>query len=298
MNCYKVLNINQNATKEDIKKAYRESALKYHPDKNQDLDTKQKFIEIQTAYEILYSDDKRKEYDKMSNEQKLHFYDSIKHYFSNISPKGANIYTSLINKYYGSEDDLRKDVNDLNIKKIYDKINNIYKQQIDEIKHTDHIKTTKIIVNTTFEDRYLNRYKKITINTETVVVPLRETELVYKDTYHITVQCTPNLTFRRINEIDLMTTKTISLYEYLYGGSVTIDLPKELYKHTFETCINQVPAFCIPDKGMPYLTKEKKEVSRGKLYVYLQVKDINCDLKDFSTIKAIIKKIFPPLNND
>jgi molecular chaperone DnaJ len=59
---YQILGVSRNATKDDIKKAYRRLALKYHPDKaGGDED---KFKEINEAYHILSDDAKRAEYDR------------------------------------------------------------------------------------------------------------------------------------------------------------------------------------------------------------------------------------------
>jgi len=54
-NYYKILDIDQNASKEEIKKAYYKMALKYHPDKNKDSDAEEKFKEITEAYDNLYN---------------------------------------------------------------------------------------------------------------------------------------------------------------------------------------------------------------------------------------------------
>lgn len=62
---YQVLGISKGASQEEIKKAYRKSAVKYHPDKNPgDASAEKKFKEISEAYEVLSDEQKRKIYDQ------------------------------------------------------------------------------------------------------------------------------------------------------------------------------------------------------------------------------------------
>ncbi len=62
---YEILEVSKNASKEEIKKAYRQQALKYHPDRNPgDKSSEEKFKEAAEAYEILGDDDKRARYDR------------------------------------------------------------------------------------------------------------------------------------------------------------------------------------------------------------------------------------------
>jgi len=54
---YKILEIEEDASKEQLKKAYRRAAMKYHPDHNQDdPEANQKFTLIRCAYELLAND--------------------------------------------------------------------------------------------------------------------------------------------------------------------------------------------------------------------------------------------------
>lgn len=61
---YDTLGVDKTATSEDIKKAYRRLARKYHPDINKDPQAEDKFKEINAAYEILSDENKRKQYDR------------------------------------------------------------------------------------------------------------------------------------------------------------------------------------------------------------------------------------------
>jgi molecular chaperone DnaJ len=61
---YKILGVNRNASKSDIKKAYFKLAKEYHPDVNKSSNAKEKFAECNEAYETLGDENKRKVYDQ------------------------------------------------------------------------------------------------------------------------------------------------------------------------------------------------------------------------------------------
>jgi molecular chaperone DnaJ len=62
---YEVLSVSRDASDEDIRKAYKQAALKYHPDRNQgDKGAEEKFKEATEAYSVLSNQDKRQAYDR------------------------------------------------------------------------------------------------------------------------------------------------------------------------------------------------------------------------------------------
>jgi curved DNA-binding protein CbpA len=62
---YKILNLQQSATNEEIKKNYHKLAKKWHPDKNGNLEALERFKLIKNAYEVLNNEASRREYDNL-----------------------------------------------------------------------------------------------------------------------------------------------------------------------------------------------------------------------------------------
>lgn len=86
---YNILGISKGASADEIKKAYRKQALKYHPDKNPgDKEAEQRFKEISEAYDVLSDDQKRSVYDQYGA-------DALKGGFGPGGPGGGGGFSSM-----------------------------------------------------------------------------------------------------------------------------------------------------------------------------------------------------------
>jgi len=79
-NYYDILELQRDATTDDIKHSFRKLALIYHPDKNKNSpESKEKFLKIVEAYETLYNKDLKKSYDQSLGAQRSDYSSTYKH---------------------------------------------------------------------------------------------------------------------------------------------------------------------------------------------------------------------------
>jgi len=85
---YKVLGVTRGSSDDEIKKAYRKLALKYHPDKNQTPGAEEKFKEVGEAYDVLSDQKKKQIYDQCGEE-------GLKGGVGSGGPQGTNAYSGF-----------------------------------------------------------------------------------------------------------------------------------------------------------------------------------------------------------
>jgi DnaJ-class molecular chaperone len=328
MDPYKILDIHYNANKEEIKRAYRKLALKFHPDKNTDKNSELKFKEIQTAYEILNNDEIREKYNSINKDDKDALYDLLKEYFvEKIQiPNFDKLYGNIVNYFFDNENQLRNDINNLDVTNIVQKIRNKFNNNnsIDdsptENKNVDANVDKNIDTNVygcvkaTIADKYNNKYVKILVNRKTkksdyFLIPLLENEVIFEgcgENYNnihgdiiISVVIENNTDFK-ISGNDIFYIHKISIHDFLYGGVLEFNLFGKIITHEFSSLINQIPLIMKENYGMPYFASQEntdsessasdndiQKIQRGSLYISLEIKNINDD--DF---KNKIKNIY------
>ena len=100
MDLYDILEINPDATENEIKKAYLHLVKLYHPDKNKSLNAVEHFQQIQTAYEILINPITREEYNNMTPTKQLNFMDMLNKIIKeNIDDFDLDDFTHLIKTF-------------------------------------------------------------------------------------------------------------------------------------------------------------------------------------------------------
>ena len=296
MDPYKILNINSNSTKEQIRKAYLKAVIENHPDNSSDPNAEENIRNIYAAYQILINDNTRNIYNNQSNDSKHEYYDKFKKYIDSEIPNFSSILEKYIEIFYGDKNKFFDDLNDMNFDNIYknimEKIPNIFEKGSRNGKTCIDISELDINgqVYTTIKNKYMNKYEKISVNRITkdpiiLHIPLRNEYVSFlgegesvnnlNGSINIRVVLEPQHDYT-IVENDLYCHRSITLYEYLYGGTMKLKhIDDEYIDTSFKSFVDEIPLLIIKNKGMPYIDHDTNVIKRGKLYVKLSIRNMD-----------------------
>ena len=216
MNPYEILNVSENSSDEEIKKAYRSLAKKYHPDMNSDdPSAEEKFKEINEAYDKINSQEKRNEYQNRNNFDSYYNYgfsgsdfntDDLNDLFNNIrrkqqtykSRRNTDLYLnyriSLADVCNGKESDVSYQIND--------------NGSLIDVDFTIKI------------PRGIEEGMKLCFSGK----GNKENSNIPPGDLYVSVSVIPDQTFNRISKLDLSYTATINYLDGLTGGSFDLEL--------------------------------------------------------------------------
>lgn len=270
MDYYDVLGLDKNASQEDIKRAYRKLALKYHPDKHDS--SEDTFKTINEAYQILHDPEKRK------------LYDEVNEFSKTASVDYMEMLKTLIMMFVAT---MRK-------KQLCKELKLSLCVNLDDVYRGD---TKKIVVST-------KRFDGTSV-TKNIYIPLvnfngdysfpsqgdEVEEGIFTD-IRIKINVNEHLYVKRdkiLCEYDLYIEETVSLYE-LYAGfsrdivfldNETITVTCDGSKKPSEYKVMKI----LYGRGLPF-TDDEGEKRRGNLYIYFNLHLPNtCDTETLFFLK-------------
>jgi len=289
---YKVLDLNKNATNEEIKKSFRKLVLKWHPDKNKAPDAKEKFNHIKIAYEILSNKESREKYDTLNDSQHDNLLKVICNFVKSIiNPENINKLINIIcaNDIYmcneiKTMENVSTDVPDYN--KLKEKIEQRLQNKID-LDYINNFMHTLLCENNAGENK-LNNVNLEDVNLSIFfgpdeIIPEKSYQLihtmdgsVYSDKNGRSTNTNTN-TNTNTSEMNIYGEIKTTLEEVYAGKSKELNVVRQIiennilifrtYKYTINLTSDQV---IIDSQGDEYYD-ENNNIRTGKLII-----DIKC----------------------
>jgi curved DNA-binding protein len=272
---YKILGVDKNATEDDIKKAYRKLARKYHPDLNpNDKDAHKKFQQINEANEVLSDPEKRKKYDQYGKDwQHAGQFEQARQQYQRAPGQGR-------------EDFFTGDFGEGDFSDFFESLfggARTGRGRSSNVKFRGEDYHAELQIQLT--DVYKTHQQTFTVNGKnvriTVPAGIEDGQKIKIKGYggpginggpngdlYITFTIINNTRFKRTGN-DLQTTADLDLYAAVLGGETTIDTPDGKVKLQIKPLTQNNSTIRLKGKGLPIY---KHEGQYGDLYITWQVK--------------------------
>ncbi len=289
---YEILGVSRDASSEEIKKAYRKLAAKYHPDKNPgDKHAEEMFKQINEAHSVLTDPEKRKLYDRYGEKwkqfeqmdektrQQYEQYQKYQQYAHSTAGDGGETFTWRFGDIFGNgfEDDIFSSIFGHRTKR--SPFDQTYYQNYQMPGQDLHAE-----LEISLDEAYNGTTKLFRINNETIklkIKPGTKDGQILKlkgkggpginggpnGDLLITVHIRPHPVFKRVGD-DLHMELPVDLYTAVLGGSVQIQTLKGKVKVNIPPESNNGKIIRLPGLGMP---KDARKTSFGDLYIKLNV---------------------------
>lgn len=284
---YKTLGIDKTASPEDIKKAYRKLARKYHPDLNpNDKEANKQFQQINEANEALSDPEKRKKYDEYGEHWKnAEQFEQAKQQRSQQQQHNqgsGNPFGGSSSGSYSAEDFGGGDFSEF-FESMFGSAGPAGRQNRGQVKYKGHDYKAELKLN--LMEAYATHKQTLTVNGKnlriTIPAGIADGQVIklagqggagenggpHGDLY-ITFSIAEHPVFKRLND-DIYINQEIDLYTAVLGGEVTVDTPDAKVKLKISAGTQNGTKVRLKNKGFPVY---KKEGHFGNLYVTYTIK--------------------------
>lgn len=282
---YKILGVDKKASQDEIKKAYRKLAVKYHPDKNQgNKEAEEKFKQIGEAYEVLGDEEKRKKYDTLGKNWKN--FQSGQTYsggnpFGNFNfgqgatyvemdmedfMNGNNQFSDFFNAFFGGDKKAKSSgfgSSRANFQQVAD-----YETTVEITLEEAYHGTTRIIQLETEKIRI--KIKPGTADGQNLRIKGKGQKALNgqkNGDLYVKIKVLSHPKFER-KENDLYTTQKINLFTAVLGGEIIVETIDSKVKLPIPSGTQNGKTFRLKNKGMPVYQNRNQF---GDLYIKIQV---------------------------
>ena len=292
---YKVLGVERNASQEEIKKAYRKLAKKYHPDINKDNpQAQERFQEINEANEVLSDSEKRKRYDEYGE----HWKHSEEF---EAQRQGAHGYGGDTQDFdfggFGGFGDFRRSAG--NRSGFSDFFEQIFGNGAFRAEREQRVNDLQATLQLTLQEAATTHKRILEIEGEKIAITIpagivdgqkirikghggKSVDGTRRGDLYITFTVEPDSRFTRLGD-DLQTTVTCDLYTLLLGGEAMVPTLDGSVRAKIKAGTQPDSKLRLRGKGMPHYRREGK----GDLIVEIKVKLPELNEKQMEMMKEL-----------